>query len=214
MANVKASEMSEHTKVCLYDPRTKDQQQAYQSKIQNSNLMQGGDQVAENLKRMTSFRTDIYGGSDVGMTQKLAFEAEKAKEIKDSKVIWDGKVGSAPNAAAKMKTMQTVSSTSPIGPEIPQNGPETKKVRLDANANALPVTIMLPNGSSVYFNDLTPLWTVSQLKERLVTPSGLSVSKQKLIAKSGVMRNAATLLEFGVQAGDSLTLTHKDKGKK
>jgi hypothetical protein len=196
--------MSEHTKVCLYDPRTKDQQQAYQSKIQNTNLIQG-DQIAENLKRMTAFRTDIYGGADVAMAQKLAFEAEKAKEIKDSKVIWDGKVGSAPLAAAKLKTS--------VGPTIPQNGPETKRQRLDANA--LLVSVSLPNGSTVSFDDLTPLWTVSQLKERLVSPSGLSLSKQKLIAKSGaVMRNAATLLEFGVQSGDTLTLTHKDKGKK
>jgi hypothetical protein len=201
--------MSEHTKICLYDPRTKQQQQAHLSKVSATNLVKGGDEVAENLKRMTSFRTDVFGGSDVAMTQKLAFEAEKAKQIKDSKVIWDGKSGSAPMAAAKM---QQLAQQPPIGPVVPQ-GPDTKRPRLDANANALQIYVLLPNGQTTFFDDLTPLWTVSQLKERLTQPSGLSVSKQKLIAKSGtVMRNAATLLEFGVQTGDTLTLTHKDKG--
>jgi hypothetical protein len=201
--------MSEHTKICLYDPRTKQQQQAHLSKVSATNLVKGGDEVAENLKRMTSFRTDVFGGSDVAMTQKLAFEAEKAKQIKNSKVIWDGKSGSATMAAAKMQQLAT---QPPIGPTVPQ-GPDVKRPRLEANANALQIYVLLPNGQTTFFDDLTPLWTVSQLKERLTQPSGLSVSKQKLIAKSGtVMRNAATLLEFGVQTGDTLTLTHKDKG--
>lgn len=71
------------------------------------------------------------------------------------------------------------------------------------------LTVMFQD-KSIILDDLTPLWTVSQLKSRLVSPSGMAAGKQKLITSSNVvLKNTLTLHQAGLSSGAILTLQKK-----
>ena len=124
-------------------------------------------------------------------------------------MIWDGHVNSVPIVAAKAAAMEQKTKAASA---IPLNE-ANKRQKLDANA--LQITVQIPNGDPIYFTDLTPLWTVSQLKERLVPMCGIVASKQKLSSADGtVMRNAFSLDVSGIRNGDILTLSGKERGGK
>lgn len=120
--------MAEHVRVELLDPRYREKREALQAKERESNLVQG-DLVAENLKKMSNFRSDIFGSGRAGeatLSQKLEFEAEKQKQAAKSKVIWDGTVGSVPLAQAKMQSIaeqQKAKPAQPPPPPVPITGP-------------------------------------------------------------------------------------------
>ena len=77
------------------------------------------------------------------------------------------------------------------------------------------LTIEIPNDEPLELMDLTPLWTVSQLKERLSTMVGMPASKQKLVTVTGVaLRNTYTLALSGLKSGDRVTLSAKERGGK
>ena len=98
---------------------------ALQAKERDSNLVQG-DLLATNLKKMTSFRSDIFGSGGAGETtlsQKLEFEAEKQKMVAKGKVIWDGHKGSVPLVQAKMQNIVELNRGLPQPPPPPMAGP-------------------------------------------------------------------------------------------
>lgn len=77
------------------------------------------------------------------------------------------------------------------------------------------LTVNLASGEPISFTDLTPLWTVSQLKERLAPLCGMVAGKQKLVTASGtVLKNAFSLHDSGVRDGDVITLQTKERSKK
>ena len=57
-------------------------------------------------------------------------------------------------------------------------------------------------------SDLTPLWTVSQLKSKLA-PTTLAAGKQKLVFGEVVLKNSLTLHQCGLVTGAILTLVKK-----
>ena len=76
------------------------------------------------------------------------------------------------------------------------------------------LTVSLQNGDPITFTDLTPLWTVSQLKERLAPLSGMATGKQKLVTATGtVLKNSLSLFESGVRDKDVLTLLTKERSR-
>ena len=121
--------MAEHVRMELLDPRYREKRAALQAKERDSNLLQEGDLVAANLKKMTSFRSDIFGdASSAGqatLSQKLEFEAEKQKQVAKSKVIWDGHAGSVPLAQAKMQSLAEQHRSNPPPPQMPPPPPMT-----------------------------------------------------------------------------------------
>jgi hypothetical protein len=75
--------------------------------------------------------------------------------------------------------------------------------------------VSVPNGDPITFTDLTPLWTVSQVKERIAPLSGMPVGKQKLMTAGGtVLKNSLSLFESGVKDKDVLSLQTKERSKK
>ncbi|KAJ3258490.1 splicing factor 3a, subunit 1 [Boothiomyces macroporosus] len=120
--NVKVTDMAEHVRLELLDPKWKDEKAAFDEKTRDSGNIVSGDIVAQNLKNMASMRTDIFGGSagEIDVGQKVAFEKEKGKEAAKAKVIWDGRQGSVAAATAKA---QMLSGETKKPPPPPMAGP-------------------------------------------------------------------------------------------
>ena len=129
---VKASEMTEHMRVELLDPKWKEQKAAYIAKHKESNLVAGVD-VSQNLSKLSTFRTDIFGSSDdVEFLKKVDEDAEKARKAEKRKVIWDGHTSSIPSAAQKMQQVNIEQMMNPepakpqppiVGPQVPTSTP-------------------------------------------------------------------------------------------
>jgi hypothetical protein len=211
--------MSEHIRIELHDPQYRDQALKALQKEQPTNLVDD-NALAANLKRMTQFRSDIFGQAQSSIDSKIQFENEKAKEIRDKKVIWDGHKASVPAAMNKAKALAAKPPPPPTGlpkPAIPKPQPpppgentSNKKQKLD---NSMSVTINGPDGP-MSFSDLTLLWSVSALKDRISKTCGMPAGKQKLSKGDTVLKNKETLLEAGVVDGCVLTLELKARGGK
>ena len=118
--------MAEHVRIELLDPRYREKRAALDAKEMPSNLLAEGDVVAQNLKKMTNFRSDIFGSGAAGeatLAQRMAFDAEKQKEIQKSKVIWDGHKGSVALAKAQMEAKVAHTPALPPPPPPPTHGP-------------------------------------------------------------------------------------------
>ncbi len=95
---VKVSEMEEHMRIELLDPKWRQQKAVFDSRQKDSNLLIGAA-ISKNLTKLSETRTDIFG-NEMNETMGMS-EEEKRKQISSQKVIWDGYTASA--AAAKEK---------------------------------------------------------------------------------------------------------------
>ncbi|KAG2226097.1 hypothetical protein INT45_011714 [Circinella minor] len=96
------SEMDEHMRIELLDPKWKEQKLAAEAKKKDSNLLQEGTDVAKILKNFSGYRTDIFGseeteigkkvheGEGVGGTIVEGGVAAEEEPKKKERVIWDG----------------------------------------------------------------------------------------------------------------------------
>jgi hypothetical protein len=76
------------------------------------------------------------------------------------------------------------------------------------------LTIQVGDADDIVFNDLTPLWTISQLKDKLVPLCGMASGKQKLVTASGsILKNSFSLHDSGLVSGDVVTLQTKERSK-
>ncbi|KAK9722296.1 SF3a splicing factor complex subunit [Basidiobolus ranarum] len=87
---IPASELDEHVRIELLDPRWKEQKEAAEAKRKESNLLQEGTDVGRYLKNFAGFRSDMFGNEEVGIGQRVGEDAAKQKEAEKNKVIWDG----------------------------------------------------------------------------------------------------------------------------
>lgn len=176
---VRASQMAEHMRVELLDPKWRQQRAAYEAKTQNTNL-QEGPAVAANLTRLSEHRADIFGESD--------------KQIGDSqvnlapKVIWDGHQGSAVTASNQMNRLAQRESELAL-----EEQQKTKKIKLEQRKQTIVITVKLPSNQTLTI-PVTKQSTVTQLKEAIATSTTISVSKQKLVLEDGsVMKNSMNM---------------------
>jgi len=95
---IPVSEMDEHVRIELLDPKWREQKKISESKKKDSNLLQTGIDVAANLNKLSGYRTDIFGTEEVEIGKKIEEDAEKAKQAEKEKVIWDGHVASIGSA--------------------------------------------------------------------------------------------------------------------
>jgi splicing factor 3A subunit 1 len=88
------SEMDEHMRIELLDPKWKEQKQAGEAKLRDSNLLQEGTDVAKILKNFSGYRSDIFGSGseETVIGKKVGSEIEAARE--KEKVVWDGHTAS------------------------------------------------------------------------------------------------------------------------
>ena len=64
------SEMDEHVRIELLDPKWKEQKIKAAENMAGTNLISGGV-IAENLKRISTFRSDIFDGDEVARESKV-----------------------------------------------------------------------------------------------------------------------------------------------
>ncbi|KAK3727492.1 hypothetical protein QZH41_006432 [Actinostola sp. cb2023] len=90
---VPASQMAEHMKINLLDPRWKEQRdRALNDKKTQEEVFAEGMAIGSSLKQLAERRTDIFGAGDeeTGIGRKIGEEEERKPE----KVTWDGHTGS------------------------------------------------------------------------------------------------------------------------
>ncbi|KAI9259009.1 Pre-mRNA splicing factor PRP21 like protein-domain-containing protein [Phascolomyces articulosus] len=92
--SIPMSEMDEHMRIELLDPKWKEQKLAAEAKKKDSNLLQEGTDVAKILKNFSGYRTDIFGSEETEIGKKVGHETTAAEEEEETKkkerVIWDG----------------------------------------------------------------------------------------------------------------------------
>ncbi|KAJ1334634.1 hypothetical protein BSLG_007789 [Batrachochytrium salamandrivorans] len=116
---VKASEMAEHVRIELLDPRWKDQRSAYQSKQRDSNLVPLDPKI---LSKISDYRPDIFGNEDnMDLNRKLAEDTEKARDAEKKKVIWDGHTNTIASTAHKMQQSSVENQIIAIQQQMEQN---------------------------------------------------------------------------------------------
>lgn len=100
------SQMAEHMRLELLDPKWKEQKEAYESKFQNTNLIAGGEEVARNLAEIAKKRSDIFEKSEASPTELSSGVVDTSKKIR-----WDG---SASSVEATKAALQATSHSAQI----------------------------------------------------------------------------------------------------
>ncbi|KAJ3005920.1 SF3a splicing factor complex subunit [Thoreauomyces humboldtii] len=100
---VPTSEMSEHMRIELLDPRYQEQKARHLAHHKDSNLTSSF--VGSNLSLLAKTRPDIFGGDELVETQEREREREKERQRRDKEkaaAVWDGHQTSIPGVTAKM----------------------------------------------------------------------------------------------------------------
>ncbi|KAJ3181094.1 hypothetical protein HDU85_003799 [Gaertneriomyces sp. JEL0708] len=95
---VPTTEMAEHVRIELLDPKWKEQREKFREKQRDSNL--DNSIVAANLKQLARTRPDIFGGDEFSVDQ--AIKEQKQKEAERAKLIWDGHSASITTVTQKL----------------------------------------------------------------------------------------------------------------
>lgn len=102
---IPVSEMDEHMRIELLDPKWKEQKLAAEAKKKDSNLLQEGTDVAKILKNFSGYRSDIFGTEETEIGKKIQQAEEEAR--KKERVIWDGH-----SATISLATQRAAQNTS------------------------------------------------------------------------------------------------------
>ncbi|KAK7256058.1 hypothetical protein RIF29_29491 [Crotalaria pallida] len=86
------SEMSEHMRISLIDPKYKEQKERMFAKIRETTLAQD-DEISRNIVGLARTRPDIFGTTEEEVSNAVKAEIEKNDE-QPKQVIWDGHSGS------------------------------------------------------------------------------------------------------------------------
>ncbi|CAL9215002.1 unnamed protein product [Arabidopsis halleri] len=82
------TEMSEHMRISLIDPKFKEQKDRMFAKIRETTLAQD-DEIAKNIVGLARLRPDIFGTTEEEVSNAVKAEIEK-KDEQPKQVIWDG----------------------------------------------------------------------------------------------------------------------------
>lgn len=104
---VPASQVAEHMRITLLDPRWVEQRDRQIEKAREENVYAGGAAIEASLKQLAERRTDIFGVGDeeAAIGKKLGEEEPR----KDDRVTWDGHTSSveaATRAAARNVSLE------------------------------------------------------------------------------------------------------------
>ena len=128
--SVKVSEMEEHVRIELLDPKWRQQKAVFESRIKDSNLIIGKEDISKNLARLSDHRSDIFGTGFTEDSKKL-IEKEKKISSEKSKNIWDGSSASVPKALKNAQSNVSSPTEKIIGPQIPQIPSSKNIVRVE-----------------------------------------------------------------------------------
>ncbi|TXT07320.1 hypothetical protein VHUM_03490 [Vanrija humicola] len=133
--SIPESELSEHIRIELLDPRWKDQKRDLEQRRQQQQQLQIGADISKSLKDLAANRTDLFGDeSDEAAKARREAEAEQKRKDRE-KIVWDGHTNSAKTAettfqarysaedAARRRNEAMGLSDKPINTVGPQVGP-------------------------------------------------------------------------------------------
>lgn len=128
---VAASDLSDHMRIQLMDPKWREQQ-ARAAEKQKDTALAEGEAIAASLKSLARKRGDIFGSAED--EEKLLLEdSERRKKRKEevTRVMWDGNIATA-NAARQAALQKQLNTPRPpvppqsfgsaIGPSVPVRG--------------------------------------------------------------------------------------------
>ncbi|EFJ17592.1 hypothetical protein SELMODRAFT_114587 [Selaginella moellendorffii] len=163
------SEMAEHMRISLIDPKFKEQKERMMAKLRESTLATD-DEISRNLMGLARLRPDIFGTTEEEVSNAVKAEIEKKKE-EPKQVIWDGHSGSisrtanqalAQNAEEWDAATGAAKPTPPLKPLPPPAGLAVNIPRVQATIQAPPVPPRQPLFP-------TPMPAVPQLGNRPMT---------------------------------------------
>lgn len=99
------SEMAEHVRIELLDPRWKEKQLEADSKRSAANVLHEGTDVAQSLRQIASKRQDIFSANaEDEARRKAREEEERVRKREREKIVWDGHTASAISTAERFQT--------------------------------------------------------------------------------------------------------------
>ncbi|KAK7310767.1 hypothetical protein RJT34_08480 [Clitoria ternatea] len=87
------SEMSEHIRISLIDPKYKEQKERMFAKIRETTLA-ADDEISRNIVGLARTRPDVFGTTEEEVSNAVKAEMEKKNDEQPKQVIWDGHTGS------------------------------------------------------------------------------------------------------------------------
>ncbi|KAH6776204.1 SWAP domain-containing protein / ubiquitin family protein [Perilla frutescens var. hirtella] len=100
------SEMSEHMRISLIDPKFKEQKDRMFAKIKETTLA-ADDEISRNIVGLARTRPDIFGTTEEEVSNAVKAEIEKKKDEQPKQVIWDGHTGSIGRTASQAMSQNT-----------------------------------------------------------------------------------------------------------
>ncbi|KAI3964107.1 hypothetical protein MKW92_043387 [Papaver armeniacum] len=126
------SEMAEHMRISLIDPKYKEQKERMMAKIRETTLAQD-DEISRNIVGLARTRPDIFGTTEEEVSNAVKAEIEKKKEEQPKQVIWDGHTGSIGRTANQAMSQgledQIENGNNLPGPAAPPPKPGVPSVR-------------------------------------------------------------------------------------
>ncbi|KAG0308943.1 hypothetical protein BGZ98_006127 [Dissophora globulifera] len=114
---VKLSEMDEHVRVELLDPRWKELRDQAEAKTKASNMVIDGTDIARNLSLLKAHRTDIFSSEE---EQKKNAEEERKRQIERAVNGWDGQSTSVAITAQRNAAAAAAAGGTGYGPDVSQ----------------------------------------------------------------------------------------------
>ncbi|ONK74005.1 uncharacterized protein A4U43_C03F1810 [Asparagus officinalis] len=128
------SEMAEHMRISLIDPKYKEQKERMMAKIRETTLA-ADDEISRNIVGLARTRPDIFGTTEEEVSNAVKAEIEKKKDEQPKQVIWDGHTGSIGRTANQALSQnlsgdeQSDLSNNLPGPAAPPLRPGVPSVR-------------------------------------------------------------------------------------
>lgn len=101
------SEMSEHMRISLIDPKYKEQKERMFAKIRETTLAHD-DEISRNIVGLARTRPDIFGTTEEEVSNAVKAEIEKKKDEQPKQVIWDGHTGSIGRTANQAMSQNSI----------------------------------------------------------------------------------------------------------
>ncbi|KNE68785.1 hypothetical protein AMAG_13426 [Allomyces macrogynus ATCC 38327] len=99
------SQMEEHMRIELLDPKWREQREAAAAARRETNLVMSGTQVVSTLQAFKEYR---LGTDEADLQKKLEDDAERQRQLAKNRVIWDGHTASITTATAKIKEIAPI----------------------------------------------------------------------------------------------------------
>ncbi|CAI8619957.1 unnamed protein product [Vicia faba] len=129
------SEMSEHMRISLIDPKYKEQKERMFAKIRETTLAQD-DEISRNIVGLARTRPDIFGTTEEEVSNAVKAEIEKKNDEQPKQVIWDGHSGSIGRTANQamsqnigIEDQNDASNNNLPGPAAPPPRPGMPSIR-------------------------------------------------------------------------------------